>query len=65
MIVADPALFDDLGLQQEPLMLLGIDYLSKFRVQIDRKRNSLLLTAADADQPILMEFYARDTRLPN
>jgi len=65
MIVADPALFGDLGLQQEPLMLLGIDYLSQFRMQIDRRRNVLLLTAADAGQPILMEFYARDTRLPN
>lgn len=65
MIVADPALFADLGLQQEPLMLLGIDYLSQFRMQIDRKRNVLLLTGANEGRPILMEFYARDTRLPN
>lgn len=65
MIVADPALFEDMGLQDEPLMLLGIDYLSQFRVQIDRKRSALLLTGAGAGRPILLEFYAKDTRLPN
>jgi len=43
MIVSDPALFEHLGMADEPLMILGMDFLSQFRVQIDRENNLLYL----------------------
>tara|TARA_R100001369_G_scaffold89927_1_gene128161 strand:+ start:777 stop:1769 length:993 start_codon:yes stop_codon:yes gene_type:complete len=43
MVVSDPALFDYLGMADEPVMILGMDFLSQFRVQIDRKHNLLYL----------------------
>tara|TARA_R110000782_G_scaffold72885_1_gene145776 strand:- start:1071 stop:2045 length:975 start_codon:yes stop_codon:yes gene_type:complete len=43
LIVADPALFSHLGMDDEPAMVLGLDYLSIFRVQLDRRRGYLVL----------------------
>jgi Aspartyl protease len=43
MVVSDPALFEYLGMADEPVMILGMDFLSQFRVQIDRKNNLLYL----------------------
>jgi predicted aspartyl protease len=43
LIVADPALFSHLGMDDEPAMVLGLDYLSVFRVQLDRRRGYLVL----------------------
>lgn len=63
MIVADPAMFKDLGLQDEPAMLLGLDLLSQFRVQIDRKRGYLILIPADEGQFMTVNFGARGTRI--
>ena len=46
LIVADPALFAHLGMDEEPAMVLGLDYLSIFRVQLDRRRGYLVLGIA-------------------
>lgn len=46
LIVADPALFSHLGMADEPAMVLGLDYLSIFRVQLDRRRGYLVLGIA-------------------
>lgn len=43
LLVADPPLFEHLGMADEPAMVLGLDYLSIFRVQLDRRRNHLVL----------------------
>ncbi|ABI75485.1 hypothetical protein HNE_3276 [Hyphomonas neptunium ATCC 15444] len=64
MIVADPAMFDDLGLSDEPAMLLGLDLLSLFRVQIDLRRGYLILTPKDAGPNMAINLNARDTRIP-
>lgn len=64
ILVADPALFESLGLHNEPVMLMGLDMLSSFRVQIDRSRQTLILTQADAGNSVMMKFNARDSRIP-
>tara|TARA_R110000772_G_C13256359_1_gene434973 strand:- start:73 stop:1059 length:987 start_codon:yes stop_codon:yes gene_type:complete len=46
LLVADPALFAHLGMADEPAMVLGLDYLSIFRVQLDRRRGYLVLGIA-------------------
>lgn len=43
LIVSDPILFDYLGIGDQPVMILGMDFLSQFRVQIDRKHELLYL----------------------
>lgn len=63
LIVADPALFDDLGLSGEPVMLLGLDLLSMFRVQIDRRRGQLVLALPNEDRGFALNLNARDTRI--
>lgn len=65
LIVADPALFEDLGLSDEPAMLLGLDLLSMFRVQIDRRRGHFVLTLPDQDRGFSLNLNARDTRIRN
>ena len=35
--------FSHLGMDDEPAMVLGLDYLSIFRVQLDRRRGYLVL----------------------
>lgn len=64
MVVADPAMFEDLGLDEQPAMLLGLDVLSLFRVQIDRTRGLLVLTPEDVAPSITTNVRARDTRIP-
>ena len=63
MVVADPAMFDDLGLRDEPAMLLGIDLLSLFRVQIDRRRGYIFLTSRDDGLEMAVNFNARGSRI--
>lgn len=63
MIVADPAMFDDLGLRDEPAMLLGLDMLGQFRVQIDRRRGYFILTSPDDGPNMAINLNARDTRI--
>ncbi|PKP80265.1 MAG: hypothetical protein CVT79_15505 [Alphaproteobacteria bacterium HGW-Alphaproteobacteria-18] len=64
MVIADPAMFDDLGLRDEPVMLLGLDLLSLFRVQIDRRRGHLILTPKEEGRSVVINLNARDTRIP-
>lgn len=45
LLVADPAIFAHLGLADEPVMVLGLDYLSIFRVQLDRRERRLVLSS--------------------
>ena len=64
MVVSDPALFDHLGMADEPVMILGMDFLSQFRVQIDRKNNLLYLrirhsTAKKCQVCMEMQTYRR------
>lgn len=45
ILVSDPLLFESLGMAEQPMMILGMDLMSKFRVQMDRKTNTLYLRA--------------------
>ncbi|MEO0982877.1 MAG: aspartyl protease family protein [Pseudomonadota bacterium] len=42
--IADTPLFDHLGIGDQPVMVLGIDFLQHFRVQIDRERERLYIS---------------------
>lgn len=64
MLIADPAMFDDLGLREEPAMLIGVDLLSLFRVQIDRRRGTITLTPKDEGPAMIVNLNARDSRIP-
>lgn len=44
ILVADPPLFEHLGIADEPSMVLGLDLLRHFRVQIDRERGHMILS---------------------
>lgn len=50
VLVADPPIFEHLGLDEEPAMVLGLDALRGFRVQIDRRREKLILSVPDGRQ---------------
>ncbi len=43
MLIADAALFSELGLDDEPVMVLGLDVLSRFHVRFDRRHQRLIL----------------------
>ena len=64
MVVSDPALFEYLGMSDEPVMILGMDFLAQFRVQIDRKNELLYLrirhsTAQKCQVCMEMQTYRR------
>jgi hypothetical protein len=64
LIVADPPLFAHLGLAEEPAMVLGLDYLSIFRVQLDRRRGYLVLGIGGGDNASRsIQMNARGTRI--
>lgn len=42
--VVETNLFRDLGLGDQPVMVIGMDILNQFRLQIDRQRRSVILT---------------------
>lgn len=44
LLASDPGLFKALGLEDEPVMLLGLNILRHFRVQIDREKKQVLLS---------------------
>lgn len=50
VLVADPPIFEHLGLSAEPAMILGLDALVGFRVQIDRQRRQLVLSVPENEQ---------------
>jgi predicted aspartyl protease len=49
VLVSDPVLLDEIGLRDEPVMVIGLDVLTQFRVQIDRKRQRFVLAMPAAD----------------
>lgn len=42
ILAADPPVFDHLGISDEPVMVIGLDFLREFRFQIDRKNQAVL-----------------------
>lgn len=65
ILVTNPPMFDYLGLSEEPAMVLGLDLLSAFRMQIDRRRHRLILSLPDdGTMTRRMNLNARDTRIP-
>lgn len=64
MLIADPAMFDDLGLRDEPAMLIGLDMLSLFRMQIDRRRGYIILTPKEGGPTMAINMNARGSRIP-
>ena len=44
LLVSDPVLLEKLGLSEEPIMVLGLDFLSRFRLQFDRPNENLILS---------------------
>ncbi len=63
LFVTDPELFTLLGLEDEPVMVIGLDLLSEFKVQFDRRRSRIVLSLPDsAVQGLGVELMARDTR---
>lgn len=63
MVVADPVMFRDIGLDDEPAMLLGLDLLSLFHVQIDRRRGYIFLTSADEGATMQINLSPRGSRI--
>lgn len=65
ILVTDPPLFDYLDMDEAPAMVLGLDLLSVFRVQIDRRRNRLVLSLPKSDRNTRsLNLNARDTHIP-
>lgn len=66
ILVTDPPMFEYLGIAEEPAMVLGLDLLSAFRMQIDRRRHRLVLSLPDEGKTTRsLNLNARDTRIPN
>ena len=64
LMVADPPLFEHLGLVDAPAMVLGLDYLSEFRVQLDRRRGYLFLSLQDQKRGVLpLQLYSPGTNI--
>ena len=65
ILVTDPPMFEYLGIGEEPAMVLGLDLLSTFRMQIDRRRHRLILSLPDNGvNTSRLNLNARDTRIP-
>ncbi len=66
LLVSDPVLIERLGLSGEPVMVLGLDFLSRFRLQFDRRSRRLILSVPGSQVGgVEMELQARATRLHN
>jgi len=63
LMVSDPILLDRLGLVDEPVMVLGLDFLSKFRLQFDRRKHQLILSMPDDSAGFNLDLSADATRL--
>lgn len=65
LMVSDPVLLSELGLADEPVMILGLDILSRFRVQFDRPRGRIILSVPGSSVGgVEMDLRARGSRLP-
>lgn len=66
ILVSDPPLFEYLGMEDEPAMVLGLDLLSVFRMQMDRRRSKLILSLpGSATYMRGVNLDARDSHIPN
>ncbi|MFN7164060.1 MAG: aspartyl protease family protein [Hyphomonas sp.] len=64
LLVSDPVLIERLGLSDQPVMVLGLDFLSRFRLQFDRRSQKLILSVPGSQVGgVEMELQARATRL--
>jgi predicted aspartyl protease len=63
-LVSDPPLFAHLGLDHTPAMVLGLDLLASFRVQIDRRRQKLILSQPGREGGISVRTNPRNSRIP-
>ena len=64
LMVADPFLFESLGVTEEPAMVLGLDYLSLFTVQFDRRQNRMVLSLPAGERDgMAINFNARGSRI--
>lgn len=64
LMVADPPLFEHLGMVDAPAMVLGLDYLSAFRVQLDRRNGFLILSLEDEKRgAVPIQPYAEGTHI--
>ncbi len=64
LFVSDPELFRLLGIEKEPIMVIGLDLLSVFKVQIDRRRGRMVFILPDTPfEQVGINLMARDTRL--
>jgi predicted aspartyl protease len=64
LLVSDPPLFAHLGLDEAPAMVLGLDILASFRVQIDRRRSKLILSQPDREGGMSIRTNPRGSRIP-
>ncbi len=62
-LVTDPPLFAHLDLADAPAMVLGLDLLSVFRVQIDRRRGFLILSVDDDKGGMTVDTRPRASRI--
>ncbi|MEZ5945890.1 MAG: aspartyl protease family protein [Hyphomonas sp.] len=60
VLVSDPPLFELLGLAEEPAMVVGMDFLSEFRMQIDQSRKEITFTIPYRNMKGLGLKYASD-----
>ncbi len=66
IMVSNPPLFDYLGLGEEPAMVLGLDFLSSFRMQIDRRRSQLVLSLPETRRNVrTINLNAKGSRIRN
>jgi len=64
LLVSDPVLLEKLGLADEPIMVLGLDFLSRFRLQFDRRNQKLILSVpGDQVGGVDLNLSAEATRL--
>lgn len=65
LMVSDPVLLEKLGLEDEPVMVLGLDLLSRFQVQFDRRRGRVILSVPGSSVGgVEMDLQAPASRLP-
>lgn len=64
LLVSDPFLLERLGLKDEPVMILGLDFLSRFRIQFHRPKQQLILSIPkDPERGTFLQLYAPATRM--
>ena len=65
ILVADPFLLTSLGLADQPAIVIGLDYLSQFTVQFDRRRERVVLTLPEAKRSgVRLELKGNGSRIP-